>query len=230
VRNWQQLAVRNNAALCDAVCRTHGLDPRFERAMWTSAVRTPMFYPDAITLGPELSLERLLARIDNSPGASVKDSYAALDLRGHGYDVLFEARWIVAEPAPAEGVTGDWVVVATPDAFRAWEAAWRGDDGPRDVLLARLLEHDHVTVIAMYDGDRVIGGAILNRSDDVIGISNVFTPDPADWSHLRSFVNARHPDLPLVGYESDAALDAARASGFVDVGSLRVWLHEAHTG
>jgi hypothetical protein len=40
-------------------------------------VRTPPYYPDAVTLLPDVSIEQVLSGIDTSEGCSVKDSFAS---------------------------------------------------------------------------------------------------------------------------------------------------------
>ncbi|GAB3936384.1 hypothetical protein GCM10027614_12800 [Micromonospora vulcania] len=57
-----------------------------------------MWYPDAVTLRPGVDVAALLRRIDAGPGASVKDSFADLDLADHGFRVLFDAEWIYRAP------------------------------------------------------------------------------------------------------------------------------------
>ncbi|MGW8564729.1 hypothetical protein [Isoptericola sp. NPDC055881] len=132
-------AARNNAAWCATVCETHAIHGRTDRHAWASPVRTPALYPDAVTLAPGADAAALLARIDTrSPGASVKDSFADLDLSGprpgagagaggsngdrvgdrHGdaFQVLFEASWIHRPSAPARSFSAPGVstqVVAT---------------------------------------------------------------------------------------------------------------------
>ena len=54
----------------------YGAAPRRQQ----SPVRTPRYYPDAITLLPEITLEQVPSGIDTSEGCSVKDSFAGLDL------------------------------------------------------------------------------------------------------------------------------------------------------
>ena len=111
---WQRVAAANNAALCDTVARTHGLHGVFAHDAWTSPARTPLLYPDAVTLGSEVSAGEVLARIDCAPGASIKDSFASLDLGAHGFDVLFDARWIAKriDGTRADAPTG-WFAVDT---------------------------------------------------------------------------------------------------------------------
>src|SRR6266508_4225521 len=64
------LAAQNNAEWCDAFCRTHGVVGRFRANCWSSPVRTPPYYPDAVTLVPEISVEQVLSCIDTSEGWS----------------------------------------------------------------------------------------------------------------------------------------------------------------
>jgi hypothetical protein len=220
----QSLAAANNAEWCDAVCRSHGVDTRFDDDAWTARSRTPPFYPDAVTLTPDPSIPELLGRIEASAGCSIKDSFASLDLQPHGYRVLFEAEWIARPPtaaSPPEPAEADWEVLNDPEAFTAWERAWRGD-GPADVLRAELLDDAAVTLLAARGGDRVVAGAVLNRSAEVVGISNLF----GRRDGCIAFAAALVPGSTLVGYDTGDALETARANGFVTVGPLRVWVHD----
>jgi hypothetical protein len=85
-RSLVRAAARNNAAWCHAFARTHGIAGRFQAAFWSSPVRTPAYYPDAVTLRPNFAVESLLFGIDAGEGCSVKDSFACLDLGAAGSD------------------------------------------------------------------------------------------------------------------------------------------------
>ena len=128
-------AVANNAAWCDLVCRTHGVTGGFAADAWTAPVRTPPLYPDAVVLRPDADPRSVLDRIDCGSGASVKDSFATLDLAPFGFRVLFDATWIVRSTTSGT-LTGETAALAPvdQDGFAAWEAAWRGADGAVDVL------------------------------------------------------------------------------------------------
>jgi hypothetical protein len=91
-------AARNNAELCALVAG----GGRFSDDAWTCPHRTPPLYPDAVTLVPGVEPTGLLDRIETGPGASVKDSFADLDLAPSGFEVLFDATWIT-RPAPGDG-------------------------------------------------------------------------------------------------------------------------------
>ncbi|OKK23026.1 hypothetical protein AMK16_05075 [Streptomyces sp. CB00455] len=242
-------AARDNAEWCDAVCRAHGLPGVFGPDAWSAARRTPPLYPDAVTLTPEASGAALVAGIDTgSPGCSVKDGFAALDLVPAGFEVLFEAQWI-HRPAPAAGVCGpgpEWSEVTTAGELEAWEAAWDGG-GSTGLFRPALLGGD-IAFLAGRAGGRIVAGAVAHRgSGPVVGVSNLFAHAAADpapgpearagaaaharadaaWSGVLASIAARWPGLPVVGYESGDDLEAAVRAGFTPIGPLRVWLHTA---
>jgi hypothetical protein len=225
------MAAANNAEWCDLVCGTHGAQTRFEEDAWTSRTRTPPGYPDAVTLVPHPSVSDLLTRIDSAAGCSIKDSFSTLDLTSYGFKVLFDAQWMVHRSAAGRPGPGSprWEVVDDRDGLAAWEQAWRGSDGPAGVFRAELLGHDAVTVLAARAGDDVVAGAVLNRSSNVVGISNFFAEDPgadASWPGCLALAGTLFPGWPLVGYGSRRELVGPRSHGFETVGPLRVWIHD----
>lgn len=223
-------AARNNAEWCAAMSRSHGLASEFGLQAWTAPARTPPYYPDAVTLVPGADPAALAARIDTvTPGASVKDSFADLDLSEAGFHVLFEAQWI-HRPAGTSAVAPllAWDVAATPDALRAWALAWDNGGGDASLFRPELLDDPDTFVLAARSaGGRVVAGAVATRSDQVVGISNVFAPDggpDAAWPVVLEAVHRLFPTLPVVGYEHGEGLAAAVRHGFEPVGPLRVWL------
>lgn len=220
--------VANNAAWCDAVCRTHGITGRFATDAWTSPVRTPPLFPDAVTLRPDAEPGSVLGRIDAGPGASVKDSFAALDLAPHGFSVLFDAEWIARAPGTGS-LVGDALRYATVTAagFPDWEAARRGD-GPTDVLRSELLDDPAASLLAAVDRPTV-AGAVLYATTDVVGVTNVFAPDDARdaaWRGIVAWTELHRPGVTSVGYESGADLAAASRIGFESLAPLRVWMRD----
>ena len=226
-------AARNNAEWCDVVCRTHGISGAFHADAWVNARRTPPLYPDAVTLTPTANVERLLARIDSSPGCSIKDSFANLDLTEHGFRILFDAQWIMrtpSTPTPAPASSSSrlrWQPVHDAHELAAWAQAW--DPDVHGLFRPALLDHDAVTVLAAFRDDKIVAGAIANVSQAVVGVSNTFStaesPDDA-WTGGLAYLTREHPDLTVVGYESGDALVAARAHGFTTLGPLRIWIRE----
>ncbi|MFG1808137.1 hypothetical protein [Streptomyces sp. NPDC049040] len=225
-------AARNNAEWCAAMSRSHGLVGDFGTRDWTCPVRTPLYYPDAVTLEPGADAAALTTRIDTAtPGASVKDSFADLDLAAAGFRVLFEGQWIHRQAsARAGGRDLAWDVASDRETLRAWARAWDEGKGDADLFRPGLLDDPATFVIAgrPHDGGRVTAGAVASRSDGVVGISNVFAqgggPDAA-WPVVLDAVARLFPGLPVVGYEHGDGLQAALRQGFAPIGPLRIWLH-----
>jgi hypothetical protein len=225
-------AARNNADWCASVCRSHGIPGTFGETAWWSSRRTPPYYPDAITLHRDARPADFLPQIDTtSPGCSVKDSFAALDLTPGGFAELFTAQWIhrpVELPAPAAPALRT-TRVSTVAQLRDWQAAWHGGNGTPDVFRPALLDDPSVLVLALHDGEDLAGGVILNRSTGLVGLSNLFAVGSSDaaaiWSSAITAAASHFPGLPLVGYEHGDDLTLALASGFAALGALRIWLH-----
>ncbi|WP_405692303.1 hypothetical protein [Streptomyces sp. NBC_00057] len=211
--------------------RSHDLASEFRAQTWAAPARTPLYYPDAVTLVPGADPAALAERIDTTaPGASVKDSFADLDLTKAGFHVLFEAQW-VHRPASAPAIASDlaWDVAGDPETLRAWALAWDDGDGNADLFRPELLDDPATFVLAGHSPDgRVIAGAVASLSDQVVGISNVFALDggpDAAWPVVLDAVHRLFPTLPVVGYEHGSDLAAAIRHGFEPIGPLRIWLH-----
>jgi hypothetical protein len=220
-----ELAVRENATWCDLVCRSQRLRPDADARMWWSDRRTPSLYPDAVTLDPTVSEFDVLGRIHDASGASVKDSFAALDLAPDGYRVLFDAAWFARPPGPAPaGVDDAFERIADKFTFGAWRHAW---GGPDDVLLPGLLRTSTVTIFgARTPDERYDRGGILNRTSiggtPVVGLSNTF----GSVVDVARAAAARAPDAWIVGYDDAGVVETLERDGFASCGPLRVWARD----
>jgi hypothetical protein len=226
------LAARDNALWCDAVCRAQGLLGRLERDAWTSRVRTPEFYPDAVTLVADVEPTALLARIDDGPGASIKDSFRSLDLAPYGYAVLFEASWIAREPSAPPVPALRWQVVTDAAGLAAFARAWSGDPvdhgtGDASPFRPGLLADPSIALLAGSIGDgAVVAGAVLTLGDGTVGISNLFAAhgyEDEAWAGALYGAAERRPGTVQVGYETGVELEHALRNGFRVTGELRVW-------
>jgi hypothetical protein len=224
-----RVAAQNNAEWCDAFCRTHGIVGHFRAGCWFSSVRTPPYYPDAVTLLPEITIEQVLSGIDTSEGCSVKDSFAGLDLAAAGFRPLFSAHWLAREPAGSRVRSArGWSVLTTAEQLDEWEAAWAGSAEGAGFFKPSLLEDETIGVLAGYEGDRIVAGAIANRSSTVIGLSNVFHVAgdlESAWVAAAAIAASLWGEMMTVGYDSDDSLDAAHRGGFKSIGELVVWLN-----
>lgn len=212
-------AAANNAGWCDAVCRAHGLQTRWEQDGWTVTGRSPVGYPDAVTLAPGADAATLLGRVQSGAGASVKDSFADLDLAPQGFQVLFEASWIRCTTTTTRTPELGWREVRTPADLGQWSA---GQD--LDVFVPALLE---VEDLHFFDAGVPGAGFALHRTDEVVGISNLRAgqaPLLTVWLDAVAVASTTYPAVDVVGYEQGLDLDAAVAAGFSVIGPLRVWL------
>ena len=217
-------AADNNARWCDLICRLHGIPTATEPGYWVARRRSPDLYPDAVTLLPHAAAEDVLRLADDGPGCSVKDGFGKLDLAGWGFDELFQAQWILREPLTSSAkFPSTWSVVETEEDLAAWAAA----HGTRDTFRRELVRDPSVRVLAAHGPDGLSAGAIAHRTSSCLGVTNVFTTSMAvdeAWSGIADILGNCFPSLPLVGYEHGEDLEAALASGFAEIGSLRIWL------
>lgn len=225
-------AARNNTAWCDAVCRAHGRPGELTEAPWLNRSATPAYYPNLVTLDrsrePAMAAIRALDDAGLSGAWAVKDNFGALSLDRAGFRILFEAEWIVC--AAREGSTafvgGHWRRVESEAALRQWEDAWGETRGRPRIFAPALLGRREVAILAAFDGDAIVAGVVANRTDDVVGMTNLFTPrdgGPSSRASCVQAVRATFPGLSLVGYEATEALAESEAIGFERLGSLKVW-------
>jgi hypothetical protein len=221
-----RVAAKNNAEWCNAFCRTHGIVGCFRADAWLSEIRTPRYYPDAVTLVAHADVNHILGRIDTSEGCSIKDSFACLDLGPAGFRPLFSAEWLARDPpGPGDARTDDWSFLITDEQLERWEAAWAQSALAEGFFRRGLLAAEAIGILAGYEDERIVAGAIANRSATVIGLSNVFAVDDleAAWRAAAAVATARWGDMRLVGYDSGASLNAARDAGFASIGELVIW-------
>lgn len=220
-----KIAAANNAAWCHAMCRSHGIVGTFTPQAWFSSRRTPVFYPDAVTLAAEAAVKPVLAGIDTTAGCSIKDSFAVLDLGANGFERLLDASWLWRPAGDSPPDATPMLPVGVAEVV-AWAQAWRGSDGPRDLFRPSLVADPDVVVLGRRAGERFVAGAIANFSGTAAGLSNVFAVDgdlDAAWAGAVAAVVRRWPALPVVGYESADAVAAPTRLGFELVGPLTVW-------
>jgi len=235
-------AVHINALWCDAVCRAHGKPGLFTPDIWINRQTTPPYYPNAVTLtadGIAAQLKSIdeLTQVGMAEEWAVKDSFCTLDLVPLGFRILFEAQWIYRPaglPKPDADLTGvRWAKLAHAPDLAAWESAWRGEaanttaTSQASIFPPALLADREIAILAAYQGQQIVAGVIANRTDAVVGWSNVFLPDERTEAFRAGCVAAAmdvFPDLPLVGYEHGADLAAAQTLGFNQIGPLRIWV------
>lgn len=227
-----QEAALNNAEWCHAFCRSHGITGRFDAVAWSSAERTPPLYPDAVTLVSGCSPESVVSRVDASPGCSIKDSFADVDLGPSGFEVLFAAEWLRHDQPRGSHLSKGWSAIADADELERWQAAWGESPVEEPFFRRELLGDPRIKILAWADGIGLRAGAIATRSRRVIGLTNVFDLEgdlESAWSDGASAARAVWGWMPVVGYEAGESLDAAHRAGFETIGSLAVWVNQSHS-
>lgn len=222
-------ASANSASWCATVCRAHGIPGTLAVGQWRAAAPPPPFYPDTITLVPGLAPAEVAAAVPDRAGASVKDSFADVDLAAEGFELRLEARWIWHPQPSADGAPDVvWDVVDTAAGLAVWaegsgQAGTFGPQSPGRVLLGR----EDVRFLLSRDGDVVVGRAALCAAAGVVGVGNVWAGAPGVWESLAGTAGRLFPGRAVAGYESGPDLAAALAGGFEAVGPLRVWARPA---
>ena len=221
-------AAHNNVTWCDLVCRTQAIVTLWRQSCWAALAPSPSFYPDAVTLREDAGAREVLQLIGARPGATIKDSFATLELASAGFEVLFEAQWLWHAPADGAGGSeqaGPLRVLESHQQLTAWLAA----AGLRGVLTPAILAAPGVRVLAASQGGSVCAGAILNRSRQHVGITNAFANERSEltaeglWPAIAARAAQLYPGCGLLGYERGEHLESALAAAFKPLGPLRVW-------
>ncbi|GAB6897135.1 hypothetical protein [Kineosporia succinea] len=185
-------AVPDNVHWCTTICHSHDIPTTTDTRLWRSIRRSPAYCPDAITL-----------RDSVAPA----DVIAHLDLTAHGFHVIIDAQWIwrASHPSPESPGSPDLAKSSAAPYFsrisrQADLTAWSQAHGTHDIVRPTLLNNPDIIVLAHHDATgSLTAGAILNRSPDAVGISNVFHHDQHDapiWPHLTASAERHFPRPP----------------------------------
>jgi hypothetical protein len=220
-----RIAALDNAALCAAMWRAHGLGVERVDGCVACSGTPPRFYPNVVTVDPKIDPQVQMRSIaERTARASevffVKDSYRALALGSLGFEPLFDARWIHRAAGLAAGRTRlSWSPVTDAEELGAWEAAWSGSADEPPLFLPAFLARPGITMLAGRADGAIVAGCIITAMGAVAGLSNVF----GDALEAISAATMTFSGRDLVGYENGDALVAALAAGFQTVGDLVVW-------
>lgn len=229
-------AALNNAELCELICSTNGMVGTFSQDYWFSSHTVADYYPDFVTLREHIELQKIkkcLSAYSPKRVWTVKDSFSNLNLTKLDFKTLFDAQWITAPALTKEssGTNATWRVIDSADELISWEKAWSGTWTPKQAVLFQpiLLQKADIKFFAAYKDEKIVAGFIVNKSDEVVGLSNMFTPDQDSsnyWIEAINLINQTYPNLTIVGYERDEELKTALSVGCMTIGELRVWIKE----
>jgi hypothetical protein len=204
----------------------HGIASRLEGGIWSAVGPPPPLHSDAVVVEPSVTVDRVLAVLEDRQHAGFKDSFASFSAADTGMELLFAASWIHATARPSAKASADEASAWTAVSSAAELAEWTGHHDTSEVLLPPLLERAHFRILVKRAGSEMVSGAVARLGSGVVDISNAWAApgQQLDWTELAGVVAAAFPGRDLVGYETGDDLEAAIAAGFEPVGDLRIWV------
>ena len=212
------LAVEGSRAWYDDVFALHGKPTASDGALWQALADPPPYHSMVKTLRPEVQASAVLTAMRGRHG-SVGDSFA--DLALPGFALLFEATWVHHPGGASRDIPAAWSVITTPETL----ARWSQRHDYVGVLPAAVLDRPEFTVLGCFDGEELVGGAVLHDRSPSVGLSNTWTlaGHTLDWEELLATAHAVHPGRELTDYARGQDLGSLLQLGFQPVGTHRVW-------
>ncbi|WP_169569287.1 hypothetical protein [Sneathiella limimaris] len=186
----------------------------------------PLYYPDLQTITcSQANLEEEIGRLaDQVPSRDyfVKDSFACLDFRSYGFEILFEAFWIGREANPEKSEY--WLpLVQDPFQLNEWTVKFLGrelQETDANLFPQALLDHSEISLID--NGNR---GCLVNYQKGLgFGVSNCFGEEIQVYADL---VSSQYGNQRLFGYEDSDQAKELISLGFKTLGPLTVWRRPA---
>jgi len=207
----------------DDVFALHGVATAVQDGLWTALGPPPAWHSAVKTVEPDVDVDAVLRAMEPHEHGSVADSFGALDLAPHGFDLLIDATWVHRPAATGSGgLPPGWSVVTEPGLL----GDWNEHNETTAVLLPPLLAHPHFTFLARHEDDLLTAGAVLHAAGPAALVSNCWSIPGRDLD-LREVVaclDALHPGVPAIYYAWDEELAILRGLGFDPVGPQRVWI------
>lgn len=222
----QQLsqAIQNNLNWCQNVARLHHVDAKQHHHYWQANAPMPTFFPNLVTIVPQLTSENVIAHLPSQGPYFIKDSFGQLELESAQFIKLFEAQWYCASNltssiTPEANVS----VTAVKDAasLQQWEQLWRGEESFDPVYPEVFLDNHAIGFLFAENGDKRAG--ITHFFDgQSVGIYNLWG-DHTLLGDMLSHISALYPDSPIVGYGDEDELSQLQPLGFEPLAPLSVW-------
>lgn len=235
-----QKAICNNNELYEAILSSQDIKSHKTDSIWYSLENTPPFYSNLVTVSKEWKPDDVFRNIDfnyekeNWEEWSIKDSFAVLDLTEFGFTKLFDAQWMYLEAndfiATENSGNLHYKIVDNEETLSAWRLVWDIDEQiGKQIFSPKLLNNSKVFIVAGYKEQQIVSGCFVNKTGNVLGVSNFFAPDREIyyWSDIIRFIRESVKCLDIVGYERNELVDKLHFLGFESIGNLTVWHKKA---
>ena len=217
-------AVETSRRWYDDVCALHDVPVWSDDHLWVALAEPPPYHSVVKTLTPGVGLDAVLAAMERHDRGSVADSFGTLDLAPEGFDLLFDATWVLHEGFADAIWPEGWSLVREPALLAAWCAA----HDYADVLVPAVLDHPGFRVLARVDDGVPVAGAVVHDAGTVAGLSNVWSAGDAvtslDHADLLACLAVLHPGRPVTDYAWGDDLPPLLDAGYVGLGPQRVWV------
>lgn len=237
MRNKRQLAIRNNNDLYREIFESRDTISVLSPTIWYSLEKTPPLYTNLVTVSEKWKPDDIFTEIDRKYEEekweewSVKDSFSSMDLTEYGFAKLFEAQWIYLKKLKFMPKVSDenlsYRIIENESDLAKWRITWDSNEtlGER-IFSPKLLNNPRVFFIAGDDGKKNVSGCLVNQTENVLGISNFFSPedDINYWSEMIRFIFDSIAHADIVGYGQKEIVAKLQLLGFEPTGDLTVWL------
>ncbi len=237
-----QKAIYNNNGLYEAIFSNHNIKSNQTASICYSLEKTPPLYSNLVTFSKDWLPDDIFKSIDLNYEKekwdewSIKDSFSVIDLGKYGFTKLFDAQWIYLEAtkfiATKENKNLRYEIVNREDILSRWRIAWDSDEQlGKEIFNPKLLGNPRVYFVAGYERKQIVSGCFVNKTDDVLGVSNFFAPnkDTDYWSDIIGFILDSIERVDIVGYERKEVVDKLQSLGFESMGNLTVWLKKRNS-
>lgn len=237
MQNKIKKAIQNNNDLYEIVFKPHRINSHRTNSLWYCLEKTPPLYSNLVSVSADWTPDKIFKTVELNferekwERWSIKDSFARLNLKKYGFKKLFDAQWIYLEAANFKPSVGEkklrYKIADNEKLLSAWRLAWDSDERlGKEIFRLELLDDPNAYFIAGFDDEKIMSGCFINRTDNVLGISNFFAlnDNATYWAEMISFVFDSIERADIVGYERRNTVEKLRQLGFEAVGELIVWL------
>jgi hypothetical protein len=228
--------IKNNNDLYQAIFESDHIKFHIKDDIAYTEQQVPPLYSNLVTRSKGWAPDDIFSNIDrhyeseNWSEWSIKDSFSVLDLAVYDFQKLFDAQWIYLQTTDFKPLETDDVRyenIKTERELSDWRIAWDSDAALGEKIFKRqLLNNPHLDFIAGYEKARLVSGCLVNKTDDLLGISNFFAPSQSIsyWSSIVTFILKTIGNKDIIGYEREPSVGVLKILGFESLGSLTVWI------